>query len=121
MAFYRDKHYENAIQKVRIEIGTLLGLEKDEDVFILLREPSEIETVSIKKELSGDQIKGVELFKSILPGLIIEHDFYEDEKTKMENEAVVEILFEKSELAETVLEKYTNAVFRSRLNQREEK
>lgn len=121
MAFYKDKHYENAIQKIRIELGTIFGLEKDEDAHILLREPSEVESVSFKKEIQADEVRGVEFFKSLLPGLIIEHDFYEDEKNKMSNEEVAELIFAKNEAADHVLEAYTDAVFRSRLNKREGK
>ena len=123
MAFYKSKHYENAIQKIRIELGTIFGLEKDEEAFILLREPSEVESLSFKKEIITDEVKGVEFFKSILPGLILDHDFYEDEtsKTKMSNEEVAELIFDKNEAADHVLETYTNAVFRSRLNKKEGK
>lgn len=121
MAFYKDKHYQNAIQKIRIDLGTMFGLEKDEDVHILVREPSEVESLSFKKELQTDEVKGVEFFKSILPGLIVEHDFYEDEKNKMSNEEVAELIFDKNEAADYVLDTYANAVFRSRLSKREEK
>ena len=121
MAFYKDKHYANAIQKVRIDLGSIFGLEKDDEVHILLREPSEVESISFKKELTADEVKGVEFFKSILPGLIVDHDFFEDETKKMSNEDVAELVFSKSEAADHVLETYTNAVFRSRLNKKEGK
>ena len=38
MKYVRNKAYENAIQKVRVNFGTLIGLEKDEDAYVILKE-----------------------------------------------------------------------------------
>lgn len=99
-----DKSY---LKKERIELGAFFDAEPGE-VWVELREPSTMEMLKIRSELekSEDQIeKGVELFESMLPGLIVGHCFYDDDKgeKKMSNESVRDVIYQKYHVAEKVL------------------
>jgi len=48
--FIREKAYENAIQKIRVDFGTLIGEEKDEDAYVVLKE---LRSSSIRCSLSS--------------------------------------------------------------------
>ena len=37
MAYIRKKAYDNAIQKVRVDFGTIIGQEKEEDAYVILK------------------------------------------------------------------------------------
>lgn len=109
--FVRSKNYDNAIQKVRINVGTLVGLEKDDEAFLVLKELPTKETIVLKEKHSEGLPALIEFFESVLPSIIVEHNFYETEQKKMSNDDVVKLVFEKTELSSKVLTEYANASF----------
>lgn len=42
MKYVRNKAYENAIQKIRVEFGTLIGLETDEEAYVVLKSVNQL-------------------------------------------------------------------------------
>lgn len=48
--FIKTRNYDKCIQKVRIEVGTLVGLEKDDEAFILLKELPTLEMLRLKEQ-----------------------------------------------------------------------
>ena len=117
--FVREKHYENAIQKVKVLLGKELGMEKEDDAFVTFREPSEKEVLLLK--VAKDDAERIDAFKAIFEASVIDHDFYETETEKMENKAVIDLLFEKMDTTDKLVTEYSNAVFRSRMSKDEEK
>ena len=49
MNYVRSKAYEDVIQKVRVDFGTLIGLEKDEDAYVVLKELSTLEMMKLNE------------------------------------------------------------------------
>ena len=119
--FVRNKNYDNAIQKVRIDVGTLVGLEKDDEAYVVLKELPTSEMLRLKDASDGGESAIMDFFKSVLPKIITDHNFYETEQKKMTNEAVTEFIFEKLELSSKVISGYSNAAFFTQMSKREEK
>ncbi len=117
--FVREKHYKNAIQKVKIMLGKELGMEKEDDAFVTFREPSEKEVLLLK--VAKDDAERIDAFEAIFKDSIVEHDFYETESQKMDNEAVIKLLFEKIDTTDKLISEYSNAVFLSRMSEAEGK
>ena len=109
--FVRTKNYDNAIQKIRIDVGTLVGLEKDDEAYIVLKELPTSEMLGLKRASEEGEDKIMEFFKSVLPKIMADHNFYETEQKKMSNEEVVNFIFEKLELTNKVISSYSNAAF----------
>lgn len=109
--FVRQKQLENCIQKVRINIGKLVGLENDDECYIVLKELPTLEILKLKDAHD----KGIEAlmkyFKDVIPDILVEHNLYETEQQKMSNKAVAELIYDKSELTNKVISEYTNASF----------
>lgn len=111
--YRKDLNYNNALRKVKIEFGTLLGLEKDEEAYITLKELDTMTILKLKDvSLSGNQSELMEFFKSILPGIIVAYNLYETEAKLMTKEDVVNLIYEKLELTSKVISEYTSAMFR---------
>ena len=111
--YRKDLNYNNSLRKVKIEFGTLLGLEKDEEAYVTLKELDTMTTLRLKDvSLSGNQNELMEFFKSIFPGIIVTHNLYETETKLMTKEDVVNIIYEKLELTSKVISEYTSAMFR---------
>ena len=91
--FVKTRNYDKAIQKVRIEVGTYVGLEKDDEAFLILKELPTADMLKLK----------------------------ETEQKKMKNEDVVEFIFEKFDLCTKVLSDYSNASFFTQRKGREGK
>ena len=119
MPFIREKHYDNAIQKIRINLGKELGLDKEDEAHVLFREPTEKEVLKIR--VAKDDLERVDAFKEIFEAGIIDHDFYEKENVRMEDKAVIALLFEKMDTTDKLITEYSNAVFRSRMSEAEGK
>lgn len=117
--FVRKKHYENAIQKVRIEVGKELGLESADEAYVIFREPSEKEVIALRSAKDDDE--RLDAFYNIFCHTLREHNFFEEEGIKMEDKAVVDLLFEKIDTATKLMEEYSTQLFRSRANRSEEK
>lgn len=117
--FVREKHYDNAIQKVRVDLGKELGLDSATDAHVTFREPSEREVLKLKA--AQDEIERLDVFRQIFVDSLIEHDFYEIEGVKMEAEKVIDLLYEKMDTTDKLVTEYSNAVFLSRMREAEGK
>lgn len=109
--FIREKDYDKFLVKVKIEIGKELGLESDKEAFIELKEIPTIETLKLKEMTSKSEMELIEYFKTILPGIITDHNLYASETVKMTNEDVTTLLFEKTKLATKVIGDYLERAF----------
>ena len=93
--FIRNKDYDNYIFKQRVNLGEEFGKEPEE-VFIVLRELDTKSVLKLKEAGSEDsETRSLEVFREILPNIMVDHNFYEDEQTKMDSTAVTNLLFEK--------------------------
>ena len=106
------KNINNYIVKTKINIGTLLGCETDEEAYIVLREPSTELAIKLKNA-SGEGEEGIlNFFKDALPKIIVEHNLYEEEGKLMTKADVAELIFENLPLTMKVVEEYSEAAFR---------
>lgn len=83
----------------------------NEKVFVELREPSTEEAFSLRED---DEEKAIEAFHKLIPAILIDHNFYEDETEtkKLSNEEVADVLYASYSAFFEVLTKYTSRVFR---------
>lgn len=123
MGYVNKRDRGNAIIKVKIEFGTKLNCEKDEDAIITLREPTELEVLKWKEAHEDGTYAAMAQFKDLLNEMTISHNLMEDDETgeKMTNEAVIDLIYSKTELAEYILRKWSEAVFHSPQNRNGEK
>ena len=61
--FIKSKNYDKCIQKVRIEVGTLVGLEKDDEAFITLKELPTIDMLRLKDAAEKGEKESLSFFK----------------------------------------------------------
>lgn len=109
--FIKSRNYDKCIQKVRIEVGTIVGLEKDDEAYIELREIPTIEMMELKEAYEKGETVLMCFFKNLLPAIIVDHNFYETEQRKMDGKAVAGLVFESLDLTQKVIGAYTNASF----------
>lgn len=111
--FIKTRNYDKCIQKVRIEVGTLVGLEKDDEAFILLKELPTLEMLRLKEASEKGENETLCLLRDLLPSILVDHNFYEDEsgKKKMKGEEVASLIFESLDLTVRVVNEYTHAGF----------
>jgi len=116
--FIKTRNYDKCIQKVRIEVGTLVGLEKDDEAFILLKELPTLEMLRLKEASEKGENETLCLLRDLLPSILVDHNFYEDENAqkKMKNQEVASLVFESLDLTVKVVNEYTHAGFFSRAN-----
>lgn len=119
--FVRQKQLDNCIQKVRINIGTLVGLEKDDECYIVLKELPTLEVLKLKEAHDKGIQAIMEFFKEIIPYILVDHNLYETEQQKMTNEAVADLIFDKNELTNKVITEYSNASFFTPASKTEDK
>ncbi|PKL19936.1 MAG: hypothetical protein CVV48_15455 [Spirochaetae bacterium HGW-Spirochaetae-4] len=114
--FIKTKHYDNCIQKVRIEVGTLVGLEADDEAYIVLKELPTLEMLRLKEASEQGENQTLTLLRDLLPSILVDHNFYEDAdaKKKMDNREVASLVFESLDLTVKVVNEYTHAAFFSR-------
>ena len=112
--YIKKSNYDNALRRVKIEFGTLIGLEEDKEAYVTLKE---LDTMTILKfkdvSQTGNQNDLMEFFKEVLPKIIITHNLYETETKLMSNEDVANFIYEKLELTTKVMSGYTSYMFRS--------
>ena len=90
--------------KLRIDIGLEMAMEKPEDVYIVLREPPEHDKIMMNEAYRDkDSQKLMDALYPIMAGLIVEHNFYEDELTQMTEKGLIEFLKDKSFALEKVI------------------
>ena len=111
MKYVRNKAYENAIQKIRVDFGTIIGLEKDEDAFVVLKELPTMEMMQLNEAHEKGRKELLEFFKDVLPLIIVDHNLYETEKQKMSNEDLASFIYEKLDLTGKVIGEYASASF----------
>lgn len=111
--YIKSQNYEKALRRVKIEFGTLIGLNEDREAYVTLKELNTMETLQLKDvSTSGNQNEMMAYFKEILPKIIVAHNLYESENKLMDNNAVADFIFEKLDLTSKVMAEYTKAMFR---------
>lgn len=119
--YYKNKSYNNALQKVTINFGKLIGEKEDEDAYIVLKELPTMETLELKEAQEKGELELMKYFKHVLPSIIVDHNLWESDEKKMSNEDVISFVFEKLDLTTKVISEYTDGVFTSRLNKKDDK
>ncbi len=111
--FIKQKHWDACIQKVRVEVGTLVGLDSDSEAFLTLRELPTMQMLRLKDVADQGEEQTLGLLHELLPIIIVDHNFYEDEaaKHKMTNQDVADLIFESLDLTVKVVNEYTQASF----------
>ena len=117
--FIKSKNYDKCIQKVRIEVGTLVGLEKDDEAFITLKELPTIDMLRLKDAAEKGEKESLSFFKEILPTIIADHNFYETEQKRMDGVAVTALVFESLDLTLKVINEYTKSAFFTRARRKD--
>lgn len=113
--FIRKNNYENSLRRVKVEFGTLIGLEEDKEAYVTLKELDTMTTLKLKDvSQKGDQNEVMEFFKDILPRIIVVHNLYETETKMMSNEDVANFIYEKLDLTSKVISEYTKNMFRTK-------
>lgn len=110
--YRKDLNYSNSLRKVKIEFGTLLGLEKDDEAYVTLKELDTMTTLKLKDvSQTGTQNEVMEFFKEVLPKIIVTHNLYETETKLMTNQAVADFIYEKLDLTSKIIGGYTSHMF----------
>lgn len=111
-----SKNYDKTIIKVTIELGEFFGCSENSEVYITLREL----TTNLMLKMQEMQIDGEHpdrLFKfmqEVLPYILVDHNFYRDEAgtEKMSNQEVTDLLWERIDISNKVIEQYCSRGFR---------
>lgn len=112
--YRKDLNYNNSLRKVKIEFGKILGLEKDEEAYVTLKELDTMTTLQLKDvSQKGNQNEIMVFFKEVLPRIIVTHNLYESETKLMTKEDVVNFIYEKLDLTSKIIGGYTSAMFHS--------
>jgi len=106
---------------VRVEFGTLIGEEKDEDAYVVLKELPTLEMMSLKEAQEKGEVELMKFFKAVIPSILTDHNLYETETQKMTKEEVANFIFEKLSVTSKVIGGYSNAAFFTQGNKAEEK
>lgn len=115
--YRKDLNYNNSLRKVKIEFGTLLGLEKDEEAYVTLKELDTMTTLQLKDvSQKGNQNEIMEFFKEVLPKIIVTHNLYENETKLMNYKEVTDFIYEKLDLTSKIIGGYTAAMFHPKRN-----
>lgn len=117
--YQRNKKPYGGLETVKINVGLILGEEKDEDAFIVMKEPKVEMSLIIKREKGTDSTAS--LFLNMLDDLIIDHNLMETETEKMTNKDVAELARSKTKLGLHLLTEYTKALFRFLPSKKDEK
>lgn len=112
--FIKSRNYDACIQRVRIDVGTLVGLEKDDEAFITLKELPTIDMLRLKDAAEKGEKESLSFFKESLPAIIADHNFYETEQKRMDGVAVTNLVFESLDLTLKVINEYTRSAFFTR-------
>lgn len=112
---------KNFILAFRIDLGLEMDCEKPEDAYIILREPNTMEMMALNDALRAGQTALAGKMKEQLPAFTVEHNFYETENQKMENDAVIETVYSKAAAAMKVINDYTEKVFSPFLKKKDKK
>lgn len=119
--FIQKRDYGAFLQSVRVNVGKEVGLEKEEDAYLVLRELPTLEMLELRDAYEKGQKELLVFFKEVLPKIIIEHNFYETEDKKMDNDAISRLIFERMDLSGKVIGEYSTAAFFTRQSKKEGK
>ena len=119
--FVQKRDYGAFLQSVRVNVGKEVGLEKEEDAYLVLRELPTLEMIELRDAYEKGQKELLVFFKEVLPKIIIEHNFYETEDKKMDNDAISRLIFERMDLSGKVIGEYSTAAFFTRQKKSEGK
>ncbi len=119
--YVQKRNYGTFLQSVRINVGTECGMENEDEAYITLRELPTLEMMNLRDAYEKGQKELIMFFKEVLPKIIIDHNFYEDENKKMTNESLSSLIFEKMELSSKVIGEYSKASFFTQTKENEEK
>lgn len=101
--FIKDKDYSNYVHINRIDLGEFFGKEEAE-VFLTVRELTTKDVLLLKEVADKKENTALfDTFREILPGIIVDHNFYVDEHTKMSVEDVADLLFERIDVITKVI------------------
>ena len=112
--FVQKRDYGAFLQTVRVNVGKEVGLENDEDAYIVLRELPTLEMMELRDAYSKGQKELLVFFRDVLPKIIVEHNFYETEEKKMTNDALSSLVFERMDLSGKVIGENSSASFFTR-------
>ena len=119
--FVQKRDYGAFLQSVRVNVGKEVGLSKEEDAYLVLRELPTLEMLELRDAYEKGQKELLVFFKEVLPKIIIEHNFYETEDKKMDNDAISRLIFERMDLSGKVIGEYSSAAFFTRQKKSEGK
>ena len=119
--YVQKRNYGAFIQSVKINVGLECNMDKEDDAFITLRELPTLEMMNLREAYDKGQKELIMYFREILPTIIIDHNFYEDENKKMTGENLTNLIFEKMELSSKVIGEYSQASFFTQRKKREDK
>ena len=119
--FIQKRDYGAFLQSVRVNVGKEVGLEKEEDAYLVLRELPTLEMLELRDAYEKGQKELLVFFKTVLPKIIIEHNFYETDEKKMSVDALANLIFERMDLSGKVIGEYSTAAFFTRQSKKEEK
>jgi hypothetical protein len=109
--FVRTKDEEKIPRNVEIQLGTLVGLEKDEDAFIILGLLNYGDAMGIRDAFEHGSSEVAEYMRLKLPAYVKSHNFYETEKELMTNDAVIQYLYSNTPAFLKITEAYLDKVF----------
>lgn len=112
--FIKAKNYDRCIQRVRIEVGTMVGLEKDDEAFITLREIPTIQMMELKEAYEKGEKQLMCYFRELLPVITVDHNFYVTEQKKMSPSELTDLVFQSIGLTQKIIGSYTEAAFFTR-------
>ena len=94
------------------QCGNVCRTEFDEEAFIVLKELPTLQMLKLKESSEKGETETLVLLQDLLPLILVDHNFYEDEGSqKNENEEVSSLIFESLDLTVKVVSEYTSSSF----------
>ncbi len=109
--YVQKRNYGTFLRSVKINVGKECGMENEDDAYITLRELPTLEMMNLRESYEKGQKELIMFFKEVLPSIIIDHNFYEEENKRMSNETLSALIFERMELSSKVIGEYSKASF----------
>jgi hypothetical protein len=104
--YVKSKHHDGYIKKAKILLGQFCD-QSEADVFVTLREMTMAQKLSFNSVVKSGDSEGIwKTFAGMLPDLVVDHNFYEDEAKPMDRQAVVATIMEREDVALYMLEEY---------------
>lgn len=106
----KAKDFDKFLVKFKVELGSYFDL-KDDEAFIVFKELDTFNTLKLKDTFDKGETELLKVLKEVLPEVIVEHNFYVDDTTLMNNKELIDVIFNKSSLALKVVGDYINNTF----------